>query len=203
MGISLKTTTGKIIASVALVGTAASVAGLGTFGAFTSTTSATQAVTAGTVTIALPAAGVDNTLNVAVTGMLPGDKVEKLVKLSNTGNSDLNNVTLATDAGATASLLTTDGTNGLQLTIENCSIPWSGTAGAYACTGTQSTVLASGPIITGTAKTLANLTALTSAKADNLKVTTALPASADNNFQGLASTVGFTFTATQRTAVSK
>ena len=44
----------------------------------------------------------DNNLNVAVTGMLPGDKVEKPVELSNTGNSDLNNVTLATDAGATA-----------------------------------------------------------------------------------------------------
>ncbi|MFF2347001.1 TasA family protein [Pseudarthrobacter sp. NPDC058119] len=203
MGITLKTTTGKIIASVALVGTAAGVAGLGTFGAFTSTTSASQAVTAGTVTIALPAAGVDNTLNVPVTGMLPGDKVEKLVKLSNTGNSDLNNVTLATDAGTTGSLLTTDGTNGLQLAIENCSVPWSGTAGAYTCTGTQSTVLASGPIITGPAKTLANLTALTSAKTDNLKVTTALPATADNTFQGLTSTVGFTFTATQRTAVSK
>jgi hypothetical protein len=64
-------------------------------------------------------------------------------------------------------------------------------------------VLANGPIITGTAKTLANLTSLTATKADNLKVTTALPASADNGFQGLASTVGFTFTATQRTAVSK
>lgn len=203
MGISLKTTTGKIVASVALVGTAASVAGLGTFGAFSSTTSASQAVTAGTVTIALPAAGVDNTLNVAVTGMLPGDKVEKLVKLSNTGNSDLNNVTLATDAGTTGSLLTTDATNGLQLTIENCSTAWTGTAGSYVCSGTQSTVLASGPIITGTAKTLANLTALTSTKADNLKVTTALPASADNTFQGLTSTIGFTFTATQRTAVSK
>ena len=36
MAISLKTTSGKILASVALVGTAAAVAGMGTYGAFTS-----------------------------------------------------------------------------------------------------------------------------------------------------------------------
>ncbi|WP_344697351.1 TasA family protein, partial [Paenarthrobacter ilicis] len=122
MAISLKTTSGKILASVALVGTAAAVAGMGTYGAFTSSTSASQAVTAGTVTIALGAPGAANTLNVPVTNILPGDKVEKLVTLANTGNSDLNNITLTTNAGTTATLLTTDATNGLQLTIENCSV---------------------------------------------------------------------------------
>ena len=72
MAISLKTTSGKILASVALVGTAAAVAGMGTYGAFTSSTSASQAVTAGTVTIALGAPGPANTLNVPVAGLLPG-----------------------------------------------------------------------------------------------------------------------------------
>ena len=145
MAISLKTTSGKILASVALVGTAAAVAGMGTYGAFTSSTSASQAVTAGTVTIALGAPGPANTLNVPIAGLLPGDKVEKLVTLANTGNSDLNNVTLTTSAGATGSLLTTDATNGLQLTIENCSVAWTGAAAPYNCTGTKTTVLASGP----------------------------------------------------------
>jgi predicted ribosomally synthesized peptide with SipW-like signal peptide len=202
MGISLKTTTGKIIASVALVGTAAGVAGLGTYGAFTSTTSANQSVASGSVAIALAAPGATNTLNVAVTDVVPGDKVERLATLSNTGTSDLNNVTLSTTATA-SSLLTTDGTNGLQLTIENCSTPWAGTAGAYTCGGNKTTVLAAGPVITGTAKTLTLPTSLTAGATDNLKVITSLPASADNTFQGLTSTVAFSFTGTQRTATTK
>jgi predicted ribosomally synthesized peptide with SipW-like signal peptide len=203
MGITLKTTASKIIASAALVGTAAAVAGLGTYGAFTSTTSASQDVTAGTVNIALAASGVDNTLNVPVAGVLPGDKVEKLVKLTNGGNSALNNITLDTSAGATGSLLTSDPVNGLQLTIENCATAWTGTAAPYTCTGGATTVLASSPILTVTPKTLANLSSLTAGQFDNLMVTTALPASAPNTLQGLTSTIGFTFTATQRTATTK
>lgn len=203
MGIALKTTASKIIASVALVGTAAAVAGLGTYGAFTSTTSASQAVTSGTVNIALATAGVDNTLSVPVTGLLPGDKVEKLVKLSNTGNSALNNITLDTSAGATGSLLTSELVNGLQLTIENCATAWTGATAPYTCAGGSTTVLASAPVLTVTPKTLANLTSLAAGQTDNLKVTTALPGSAPNALQGLTSTVGFTFTATQRTAVTR
>jgi spore coat-associated protein N len=201
MAISLKTTSGKILASVALLGTAAAVAGMGTYGAFTSSTSASQAVTAGTVTIAL-GTGTSNTLNVPVTGLLPGDKVEKLVTLANTGNSDLNNVTLTTSAGATASLLTTDVTNGLQLSIENCSVAWTGTAAPYTCTGTKTTVLASSPVIAAN-KALNNLTSLTSAKTDNLKVTTTFPTTAGDTFQGATSTIAFSFTGTQRTETTK
>lgn len=57
MGISMKTTSGKILASVAPVGTAAAVAGMGTYGGFTSSTTADQQVTAGIVTIDLGQAG--------------------------------------------------------------------------------------------------------------------------------------------------
>lgn len=202
MGISMKTTSGKILASVALVGTAAAVAGMGTYGAFSSSTSASQAVTAGTVKVALGAPGAANTLNVPVTGLLPGDTVEKLVTLENTGNSGLNKVTLTTDAGATASLLTTEAVDGLQLAIENCSIPWTGTAAPYSCNGTKTTVLGSSPIIMANAD-LANLTALTAAKTDNLKVSTTLAKSAPNTFQGATSTISFTFTGTQRTETVK
>jgi spore coat-associated protein N len=201
MGISMKTTSGKILASVALVGTAAAVAGMGTYGAFTSSTSASQTTSTGTVVIAL-GAGAANTLNVPVTGLLPGDKVEKLVTLSNTGDSDLNNVTLTTSAGATASLLTTDLINGLQLTIENCGTAWTGTAAPYTCSGTKTTVLASIPVITAN-KVLNNLASLTASKTDNLKVTTAFPAAAPNTFQGATSTIAFDFTGTQRTETTK
>ncbi|WP_251044180.1 CalY family protein [Arthrobacter sp. ISL-48] len=199
----MKTTSGKILASVALVGTAAAVAGMGTYGAFTSTTSASQAVTAATTVISLTGT---NTLAVAVTGLLPGDSVEKFVTLSNpAGSSDLNAVTLTTTSPtpATANVLTTDGTNGLQLTIESCTAAWTVVAaGADTCSGTTTTVLAKTSII-GANRALAGLASLTAAGADNLKVTTSLPTSADNTFQGLTSTITFKFDATQRTGSVK
>ena len=202
MGLSIKTTSGKILASVALVGTAAAVAGMGTFGAFTdSTTTVDQAVTAGTVIIDLTDPG---TLNVPVTNLLPGDSVEKFATLSNTGNSDFNTISQSTAlaTGATSNLLTSDATNGLQLTIESCSTAWTVVAnGVDTCTGSVS-VLAKGAML-GTGKALANLASVTAGSADHLKITTTLPTTADNSFQGLTTTVGFTFDATQRTAQVK
>lgn len=205
MGISMKTTSAKLLASGALIATAAAVAGLGTYGGFTSSTTASQQVKSGTVGISLADSGT-NSLNIPIVGVLPGDRIERLVSLVNTGDSDLNAVTLSTTAtapvGGTASPLTTDVKNGLQMTIESCSVPWSGTAAPYSCSGTSTTVLATGPII-GANRTLASLTALTAGNKDNLKVSATLPASAPNTFQGAIDTIGFAFTATQRTATVK
>jgi spore coat-associated protein N len=200
MGISMKTTSGKILASVALVGTAAAVAGMGTYGAFTSTTNASQAVTSGTVEIGLGA--VNNTLTTAIDGMLPGDSVTKFVTLANTGNSNLGTVTLTTAATAgTASLLTTDTTNGLKITVESCSVAWTGPLGAN-CSGTQGTPLTTSAIV-GVHDLGTTLASLTAQKSDFLKVTTSLPKSADDTFQGKTSTISFTFAATQRTEIAK
>ena len=202
MGISMKTTSGKILASVALVGTAAAVAGMGTYGAFTSTTSASQAVTACTVVIDLGVPSASNTLAVAVTGLLPGDSVEKFATLTNTGNSALNNITL-TASTSSPTLLTSDTAKGLQLTVESCTNPWTVVAAAAdTCSGTLTTVLAKSPVI-GANKALAGLASVAASGSDHLKVTTTLPATADNTFQGLSSTVDFAFTGTQRTETVK
>ncbi|HET7399317.1 MAG TPA: TasA family protein [Intrasporangium sp.] len=200
-----KNASGKLLASVALVAAAAGVAGLGTFGSFTSTTSASQAVGSGTVKVALGAAGAANRLNVAATGLVPGDTVQRAVVLSNTGNQDLATLSLTTTA-TTSSKLDTDATNGLQLSIDSCSTPWveAGTSPAYTytCTGTTKTVLASRPVV-GSNVTLTNLGALGSGSSDNLRVRLTLPDTADNSFQGLDSVLGFDFTGTQRTATSR
>lgn len=198
-------TRAKLLASTALVAAAAGAAGLGTFGSFTSTTSASEAVTAGTVTIGLGASGVDNRLSVAATGVVPGDTISRVVKLNNTGNQNLSGVTLTTTA-TPSSLLDTDATNGLQLTVTKCSTAWTeaGTAPAYTytCSGTTSSVLASRQVI-GANQTLSNLASLTAGSSDNLLVQLALPTTADNTFQGLSSTVQFSFTATQRTGTNR
>ena len=207
MGLSLKSTTGKVVASLALVGAAAGVAGLGTYGAFTSTTSAATNVASGTVKIALGATGAANRLSVAATGLVPGDTVQRAVTLTNaTGNQDLAGVTLTTLATAT-SKLDTDPTLGLQLAVDSCSVPWTETAvGAgytYACTGgTVTQVLASRSVI-GADVVLANLTSAAAGHTDNLRVTLALPSAADNTFQAKSSTIDLSFTGTQRSGTSK
>jgi hypothetical protein len=206
MGLNLKTTTGKVIASLALVGTAAGVAGLGTYGAFTSSTSASAAVASGTVNIALGASGPANRLSVAASGLVPGDTVQRAATLSNAaGNQALSAITLTTSA-LPSSKLDTDASMGLQLAVDNCSVSWTeaGTAPAYTytCSGTTTQVLASRPV-TGSNLPLTNLTSVAAGQTDNLRVTLSLPSTADNTFQTLSSTVAFNFTGTQRTATSK
>jgi spore coat-associated protein N len=201
MGISMKTTSGKILASVALVGTAAAVAGMGTYGAFTSTTTASQTVNSGTVQIGIDST--DTNLYYAIEGLLPGDTVTRFVALKNTGSSDLGSVTLKTaDTATPASLLTTDITNGLQLAIETCSVAWTVDAGGSTCAGTKGKpALASSPVIGE--KTLNNLSSLVAGNSDYLRITGTLPDSANNKFMGQSSTVSFTFTATQRPGTAK
>jgi spore coat-associated protein N len=209
--LSTKSTSGKILASVALLGVAASVAGLGTYGSFTSTTSASETVTAGTVKVALGAAGTAvNRLTVPAVGVVPGDSIQRVAVLTNAGNQDFGGVTLSTTAVTTqtapATKLTTDALNGLQAAIDACSVPWTeaGTAPVYTytCSGTTTPVLQTRPIV-GTDLVLSNLQSITSTKADNLRVTATLPTAANNDFQGLSSTVDFAFTATQRAATNR
>ena len=128
-------TRAKVFTTVSAVGAAAAVAGLGTFGSFTSTTSASTPVSTGTVSIALGASGAANRLSVAASGLVPGDTVQRAVDLSVTGDQDLSAVSLTTTASP-SSVLDSDPTNGLQMVIDMCSVPWteSGPAPAYTYT---------------------------------------------------------------------
>jgi spore coat-associated protein N len=196
----------KLLLSVAAVATAASIAGLATFATFTSSASQSQSISTGTVTIALGATGAStNRLNVGATAVAPGDTIQRSVDLMNSGSLNLASVSLTTSA-TTSSLLDTDATNGLQMVIDRCSVAWteSGTAPAYTytCAGTTSTVLASAPVI-GSNLALSNLSALTAGSTDHLRVTLTLPSTASNTFQGLTSTIQYTFTGTQRAATNR
>ena len=206
MSLNLKTTTGKVVASAALVAAAAAVAGLGTYGAFTSATSATTNVATGTVSINLGATGATNRLSIAAAGLVPGDTVQRAATLTNpAGNQSLSAITL-TPAATTSSKLDTDPTLGLQFSVDACSVPWAevGTSPAYTytCTGTTTPVLTSRAIV-GANLPLTNLTSVAANKTDNLRVTATVPAAADNTFQGLNSVVNFTFTGTQRTSTNQ
>lgn len=198
-------TRGKLFATVLAVGGAAAVAGLGTFGSFTSTTSASESVSSGTVAISLGTAGTaSNRLTVAASGLVPGDSVQRAVDLTVGGDQDLSGVSLTTTASP-SSVLDTDTTNGLQMTVDMCSVPWTegGVAPAYTytCSGTTTALLASSPVI-GANLALAGV-GLTTGSTSNLRVTLSLPTSADNTFQAKSSTISFAFTGTQRAGTAR
>jgi spore coat-associated protein N len=197
---ALASNRGKILATALAVGGAATVAGLGTFGSFTSTTSANASVASGTVQIGLGSAGTAaNRLTVAASGLVPGDTVQRAVDLAVNGSQDLSGITLTTTASP-SSLLDTDATNGLQMTIDSCSTGWteSGTAPAYTYScASPTTVLASRPVI-GANLSLAGL-GITAGATNHLRVTLSFPSAAGNTFQNQSSTIAFAFTGTQRT----
>ncbi|GAB3244469.1 CalY family protein [Kineosporia babensis] len=205
MKLGLTTMTGKLVASVAVLGSAAAVASLGTFGTFTSSTDAATTVATGTVAIALGTPGsAANRLTIGASGLVPGDTMQRAVDLSNTGNQNLASIVLTTTA-TTSSVLNTDATNGLQLKIESCPTAWTegGTAPAYTytCTGATTKLNATGVIQTNQA--LTGLSALTANGTDHLLVTLSLPQTADNTFQTKSSTINFNFLGTQRVGTSK
>ena len=197
----------KIIGSIAILAAAASIAGLGTFATFTSSTSASNVISSGTVSIALGATGsVTNRFNVPATNIVPGDTIQRSVDLISSSSDPLGSLSLTTSASP-SSLLDTDSTNGLQMTIDKCSAPWteSGTSPAftYTCGGTTTSVLASRPVV-GSNISLSGLNVLSGGAAtDHLRVTLSLPVSAGNSFQNLSSTVAYTFTGTQRAATNR
>jgi len=196
MKLGLTTTTGKIVASVAVLGVAASVAGLGTFGAFTATTSASTTVATGTVSLALgPANSATNRLTIGASGLVPGDTMQRAVDLTS-GTQALTTVGLTTTA-STSSTLDTDATNGLQMVVDSCTVPWTETGSSapftYSCSGTTSH-----PVTTTRVTQSGSLGALAASSTDHLRVTLTLPSSASTAQMGQSSTILFTFAGTPR-----
>jgi hypothetical protein len=192
----------KVVASLGVLGAAAAVAGLGTFGTFTdSSTPIASTIASGTLSIDVTQQGF--TVPATTSNFVPGDSLTRAVNLVNDGSSPLGSVTLGSTV-ATPSILTTDTTNGLQLAVKKCSVPYTqaGTASAatYTCSGTE-TVLGSGPAVTN--MTLSNVASLNAGGTDYLTFSISLPTSADNTFQGKSAALSLTFTGTQRTGTAR
>ena len=192
----------KVVGSLGVLGAAAAVAGLGTFGTFTdSSTPIASTISSGTLSIDVTQQGF--TVPATTSNFVPGDSLTRAVNLINDGSSALGSVTLSTTV-ATPSILTTDVSNGLQLSVKKCSVPYTqaGTASAatYTCSGTE-TVLGSGSAVTN--MTLNGLSSLNAGGTDYLTFSISLPTSADNTFQGKSAALSLTFTGTQRTGSAR
>ena len=195
-----RATATKVIASVALLAGAASVAGMGTFGAFTDTTTADQTVATGTVVLTDDLT--NKVLSADVAGMVPGDSIERPVTLSRGGDSaEFGTVTLTTISSKNT-LLTSDVTNGLQVTIDACAKKWTVDTVTKTMTCADEDKLTA-PLdegaVLGADRELRGVAAMLNADGKTyLRVKLALPKTADNNFKTLDTTVNFAVTATQR-----
>jgi hypothetical protein len=196
------TTARKVVGSLGVIGAAAAVAGIGTFGGFTdSTTPVSTTISSGTLSIDLTQPSV--AIPASTIGFVPGDSLTRAVNLVNDGNSALGSVTLSSTV-ATPSVLTTDTTNGLQLTLKYCSVAWTqgGTASnpTYTCSGTER-LMGNAPVVGN--MTLGTPVSLAAGGTDFLTFSISLPAAADNSFQGKSAALSLTFTATQRTGTAR
>ena len=197
-GPARRVTVAKLMGSVGVLGAAAAVAGMGTFGAFTdSTTPAAVSIDSGVVSIALSAADGTASVPLSFAGVVPGASVTRPIDLVNDGTSALASVDLRTTA-STSSVLDTDTVNGLQMSVQSCSVAW---AADGTCAGAVRTLQTSGPVIRQT--TLTAPASLVAQATDHLAVTLQLPASAGDAFKQQTSELSLTFTATQRAGTDR
>ena len=201
-----------IVVAAALGGTA--LVSSSVFAALTASANNTSggSVTTGTLMLTQASSGVSGITGgfaTAITGMAPGDVINRYVDLTSGGTLNSASMTLgATGTGATA--LTTNGTAGLQVTIKECSVAWTNTG---TCSGTQTTDMASASVLS--LATPASLTlqanSLLSGAVIHLQIGIALPAGSEvtvngvlpgGTVQGLTTAVTWTFTETQRLATT-
>lgn len=186
----------KIVGALSVVGASVAVAGLGTFGQFTDSTSPVNSqVDSGVVSVDVSSpAGAS--VPFAGGTMLAGDSRSALVDLVNDGTTPLTTLTL-TSTATSSSVLDQDTVNGLQLTVESCSVAWTTGAAAPTCSGTVRSYFTQPVIVTNVP--LASSAALAAGATDHLKLTAALPSSATAAaFQGASSNLNFVFTGSQR-----
>ena len=192
----------KIVGSIGVLGAAVAVAGLGTFGSFTdSTTPLSAEIATGTVSIDVTQPGI--TIPVTTAGFVAGDAISRPVNLVNDGSVALARVSLAS-AATVPSALTTDATNGLQLSVRSCSVAWTqgGTAQSptYTCGGSASTLYSGRAVMDSP---LGAVNSLAAGGTDHLLLNVSLPASAGNSLMGQSSTLGLTFTGVQRDGAAR
>ena len=147
---------------------------------------------------------------------MQGDTITREIDLNSTGaTANDASITLGFTAN-TSSLLNTDATNGLHLTVSECSVAPTGAPPTYTCGGTSTQVLVSTAVanLVTTPVALPGLKSLTAGGKDYLLFTLTFPATAPGNLavnptvcsctgttenmEGCTSVLTYNFLATQR-----
>jgi len=219
----------KIVLSIALLLAAAGALVGGAFATFTDTVMAgPQTISSGTVKLAV---GPRNDAASAATNIAAGDWLEREADLNSTGATIANKEITLKLSASPSTLLDTDPTNGLQLSLKACTVAWTRVVGpplSYTCSGSATTVNIGGSAtksvssLEGAAAALEGLNSLAINGQDYLVFKLELPAGAPGDLskiaacsgasggtvttedlQGCSSTLTYTFQATQRNAVAQ
>ena len=147
-----RSTTRKVVGSLAVLGTAAAVAGLGTYGNFTDSTTPLEHDGRHRHPLDQPGpAGGAVAIPVTTAGFVPGDSMSRAVNLINDGGSALGAVSLSSTV--TSPRTSSPRTSSTASSWPSRPAPWPGpraappTAPTYTCAGTERTVL-TGPAAT-------------------------------------------------------
>ena len=195
-----RSTAAKVVGTIGVVGAAAAVAGVGTFGGFTaSSTPVGTSVDSGTLSIDVSQAGSSAPIPASTGRIMPGQSQSFPMDLRNAGDVDLSRLVMTSQASASSGL-DSDPVNGLQLSVESCSVPWTGSGDDYTCAGDVVDLYA-GPVILDQA--LVGARSTTAGGVDHLLTTLSLPDGGGNRMQGKSSTLSFVFTGTQRDGVAR
>jgi hypothetical protein len=183
----------RAVAIAAVVGTALFGVGAGAFAAFFDSETVSVTVGSGDVGVEWASSG-SAALTVPVASILPAQSTERLVELHNTGSIPVSELQLVV-AAANA-----NNSDGLQLAISDCSVPWSGTT-TFTCAGVETVVSADRPL-----RATIALPALSSTEPggrDYLRLVFRLPSSAPSTLQGATTNVTFEILGNQRTGQNR
>lgn len=200
--------------TIAVAGTGAAVLAVSGFGVSAALNASASNTTAETVTSGTLSLGLANSgdgFGQSVTGMIPGDVVNRYVDLTNNGDTAANGMTLAVAATGTGSLIT-DGTSpvttkALRVTVSSCATAWNTSTGA--CSGGATTLLSATPLSTMASAQSLISGAIAVNEVRHLQVALTLPDQNEttvngvvpaNTVQGGSVALTYTFTEAQRAA---
>ena len=183
------------------------------FASLTATAFNTSAHSVSTATLKLTQAasgvvGLTNGFTTPVTLMAPGDVINRFIDVTNGGTMAGQSMTLKV-ADSNGTVLTTDGVNGLQVVVKECTLVY--TTGTGLCSGTETNVLTTTSAATLLSNQTVTFASLAAGSLTHLKFTITLPAGSENTangvlpggtVQGLTSLLTWTFTEAQRTATN-
>jgi hypothetical protein len=105
----------------------------------------TENVTSGTLSLTVPAGSGSAGFSQSVSNMAPGDISNVYVDLTNGGTLDGKNIALGV-TGTGSTLLTTSTTDGLAVTVTQCTVAWTVSTGV--CGGTSTPLVSQTPVAT-------------------------------------------------------
>ena len=149
-------------------------------------------------------AGITGGFATAITAMAPGDTVKRYIDLSNVGTLDGSAVTLSTSASV-ANALTSNGSLGLQVAINECSVAWTN---AGVCTPGATSVLAQTSLLAMASPQSLSLSSVLAGDVNYLQFVISLPAGSEvtvngalpvGTVQGLTTSLTWTFNESLRT----